>query len=171
MSPSSPISPRPWRYQLALALFALVLGLALGMLLYGEQLDRITLENQRLQEELNQLRQDYQKLRDNPPGPSRPVRELSLRFSELRDERVRLELNRRLRGLLVDRIVGTPVTELDPLLAARILDDRTFVVEDRLWRGRVQGAYLIWDTLILYLQVSDEGEVTASTPGNPWNPF
>src|SRR5690606_13498835 len=119
------------------------------------------LENRRLQEELNQLRQDYQRLRENPPGPSRPVRELSLRFSELRDERIRLELNRRLRGLLVDRIVGTPVTELDPLLAARILDDRTFVVEGRLWRVQVLGAYLIWDTLILYLQVTDEGEVVA----------
>src|SRR5690606_14635465 len=110
---------------------------------------RLVLENRSLTEKFQDLKEDYDRLREDMPKASRPVRELALQFLDLKDERVRLELNRALRSLLVDRIVGTPVTELDPLLAARIVDDRSFVVESRLWRTKVRGAYLIWETLIL----------------------
>lgn len=144
---------------MAAGLFGLILGLAGGMLIYGGQLDRVHLANRQLQGQLESLQEDLERLRARPEDPSRPVQSLSLRFLELKDDRLRLEMNRLLRNLLVQHVVGTPVREFDPLLVAGIVEGRLFPVEGVLWRVEVEGAYLVWDTCILYLRIHREGEV------------
>lgn len=142
----------------AIGLFGLLMGLVIGMFIWGHQIEQLNLSHRRLSEELAALREDNERLRAEPKGESRPVRELSIRFLDVRDERLRLELNKRLRALLVDAVVGVPVTDLDPLLVSRIVEERLFALEDTLWRVEVAGAYLIWETLILYVRVHAEGE-------------
>lgn len=150
--------PLPLGPGVAIGLFGVLMGLVIGMFLWGHQIEQLNVSHQRLSEELAALREDNERLRAEPKGPSRPVRELSIRFLDVRDERLRLELNKRLRTLLAEAVIGVPVTDLDPLLVARIVEERLFALEDTLWRAEVAGAYLIWDTLILYVRVHPAGE-------------
>lgn len=152
--PALPLGPG-----LAIGLFGLLMGLVIGMFIWGHQIEQLNLSHRRLSEELAALREDNERLRAEPRGASRPVRELSIRFLDVRDERLRLELNRQLRALLADAVVGVPVTDLDPLLVSRIVEERLFALEDTLWRVEVAGAYLIWETFILYVRVHPQGEV------------
>lgn len=152
-------APSRARFGVAVALFGFITGLLAGTIIYGRDVTRLALALEQLQADYTALKEDYERLRSEPPKENRPVRELALRFPGVKNERLRIELNRRLRALLAPEIIGTPVTELDPLKASRIVHGRLFAVEGELWEVDVEGAYLIWDTLILYVQPEPAGRL------------
>lgn len=161
-SPTS--APSRARFGLAIALFGFITGLLAGTIIYGRDVARLALALERLQAEYDALKEDHERLRSDPPRADRPVRELALRFPDGTNERLRIELNRRLRTVLVPDIIGVPVTELDPLKASRIVHGRLFAVEGELWEVAVEGAYLIWDTLILYVAPRPAGRLQDDPP-------
>ncbi|MCG0238488.1 MAG: hypothetical protein L6E13_04330 [Firmicutes bacterium] len=152
--PGGAAPPGPaWRLVAALCLGAL-LGAGGASLGAGRTVQRLRLERDQALAELDATRKELRALQESvrTQGRGPRVQEVAVRVFDAPDDRVRVEMQRRLERELTG-LVGRRLEELDPAPVVWRLQRATWEVDGRMYRAEVL-TVAIWTRLALNVRIA-----------------
>ncbi|MGI6037119.1 MAG: hypothetical protein ACOYD6_02705 [Limnochordia bacterium] len=144
------------RFQLiqlgACLLLGLIIGLSGGLTIMGRKVDHLTIENQRLVSEAREMETRLERLEASlAQRRQHIIRSIKVEINHPQ-ERIRLELQDVIQGLLKE-LVGREVRNIDPPLLEGMITGRVITIDEQDYLLTLTASH-ITETMTLYIDVA-----------------